>query len=598
MLYRKIGGQMSQKEIETHNLEGTESGAPEVVHYTWRSVLVGCGLGGAVAAMNAYFGLRTGWTVGGSLIAAILGYSFFAILHPKVPVTPLEINLTQTSGSAAGEMTAAAGFISAIPALGMLGFHFSYLELFCWAMAVAYIGVFYAVPLRRQMVLVEQLRFPSGTATAETIKAMFSAGGDAIEKSRTLVAWGIGGAVFTVAAFFIPQVASPPMEWIGLGALGAWTLSLYISPMMTGAGLLIGPRVGLSLLAGAIIAWGLLGPYVQSQGWATEPILEYHGGPRGWILWPGVAIMVADAMATLGLSWRSVVNTFKRTTPVDALEDTAPDSIPNSWWIIGLGLSTISTTLVAWIVFDIPPYFTVLAIILSAVLSAIAVRATGETDINPIGGMGKVTQLVFGGLAPGAMATNLMSAAVTASGASQAADLMQDLKTGHLLGASPRAQFKAQILGIFFGVLFSVAVYALFDTVYDIGGTEVPAPAAHAWKAMAEVLSKGFDALPPHSEWAVAIGFFFGVLLPVLRKYTRLAPYLPSGMAFGIAFIVPAYYSITMCIGAIALVVWRRVARGSADRLAFSVASGLVAGEGLMGIVIAILRLFGLEPLT
>jgi len=191
-----------------------------------------------------------------------------------------------------------------------------------------------------------------------------------------------------------------------------------------------------------------------------------------------------------------------------------------------------------------------------------------------------------------------MSAAIAGAGASQAADMMQDLKTGHLLSASPRAQFKAQLVGILAGVFFCVPIYKLFDTAYDIGSAELPAPAAHAWKAMAELLSQGLEALPPHSETAVAIGFLVGILIPVLRKYSRLGYFLPSGMAFGIAFIVPAYYSIAMFIGSILLVIWQKKRPASADMLAFPVASGLIAGEGLMGIVAAILTLLGLGALT
>jgi OPT family oligopeptide transporter len=263
----------------------------------------------------------------------------------------------------------------------------------------------------------------------------------------------------------------------------------------------------------------------------------------------------------------------------------------------GLAISTVLTTGAAWAVFDIPPLFSLLAIGLSSVLAMIAVRSTGETDINPIGGMGKVTQLVFGGLAPGAMTTNLMAAAITGSGASQAGDMMQDLKTGYLLGASPRGQFKAQLVGIAAGVFFCVPIYMLFDSAYEIGGEEIPAPAAHAWKAMAELLSKGFDAMPNYAVYAVAAGAVFGVVMAVTNKLgpKSLTRFLPSGLAFGIAFIVPAYYSVAMFVGALMYLGWQKSNKSDAEQLGFSVASGLIAGEGLMGIVAAGLTLAGLD---
>ncbi|MEC7946187.1 MAG: OPT/YSL family transporter, partial [Myxococcota bacterium] len=176
---------------------------------TFRAVFVGCLLGGLVTCMNVYFGLKTGWSLGGSLIAAILGFSVFRVLRPRNAFTRLETNIAQTAGSAAGSMTSAAGLLAAIPAMGMLGYEFDWWELMLWALAVAYLGVFFAVPLRRQMVLQEKLRFPTGTATAETIMAMFSEGDDAVEKARKLLVWAGAAAGFTLVVYFVPAVGHP-----------------------------------------------------------------------------------------------------------------------------------------------------------------------------------------------------------------------------------------------------------------------------------------------------------------------------------------------------------------------------------------------------
>jgi len=564
---------------------------------TFRAVFAGCLIGGVVSAMNIYLGLRTGWSIGGSLIAAILGYAVFASLPFAKAYTPLEANITQTAGSAAGSMTSAAGLLAAIPALGMLGVDLSWWELIIWALSVAYLGVFFAVPLRRQMVVEEKLRFPTGTATANTIVAMFSEGGDAEKRARVLVVWAIGAGVFTLAAHFIPQLGHPTIEYGFFGTMAAWGFSVLISPLMAGAGILIGLRVGFSLFLGAVVSWGIVGPAIQDLGWVDGSIMSYSDGVRGWLLWPGVAIMVADALTQLAMSWRTILRTFTGGGRDKGAEDRAPDSIPNSWWIGGLSISTVLTTGTAWFVFDIPPLFSILAIGLSSVLAMIAVRSTGETDINPIGGMGKVTQLVFGGLAPGAMTTNLMAAAITGSGASQAGDMMQDLKTGYLLGASPRGQFKAQLIGIGAGVFFCVPIYLLFDSAYEIGGEVIPAPAAHAWKAMAELLSKGFEAMPAYAIYAVVAGAVFGVVMAMLNKLgpKSITRFLPSGLAFGIAFIVPAYYSVAMFVGALLYLGWQKANKSEAEQLGFSVASGLIAGEGLMGIVAAGLTIAGLD---
>jgi uncharacterized oligopeptide transporter (OPT) family protein len=548
--------------------------------------------------MNLYFGLRTGWTIGGSLIAAILSYSFFQALQLKEQFSPLETNIAQTAGSAAGSMTTAAGLVSAIPAMKMLGYELTMMELFIWAISVAYLGVFFAVPLRRQMIIIEKLRFPTGTATAETILAIFATGDEAKRKSKALLNMALFAAVLTLASFFIPALGHPPIiKWIGLGMISAWGFSILISPMMFGAGILIGPRIGLSLLLGAVLSWGILGPISLQMGWTSGAIMSYADGPRGWLLWPGVALMVTDALMALVLSYKVIMNSFKsKNIPGgEVLDESEP--IPKLIWMGGLALSTVALMASANYVFDIPPFMTLLAVALSAVLSVIAVRSTGETDINPLGGMGKVTQLVFGALSPGNVSVNVMSAAITSGGATQAGDMMHDLKTGHILGASPYKQFKAQCVGIFVGMLICIPVYKLFDTAYVIGEGDLPAPAAHAWKAMAQLLNQGVSALPDSSLGAVVAAVILGVIISICNKWEKTKAYTPSGLAMGIAFIVPAYYSVAMFIGSMFLICWQKKNPVSCKSLGYPIASGLVAGEGLMGVVVAVLTLIGIKPL-
>jgi OPT family oligopeptide transporter len=325
--------------------------------------------------------------------------------------------------------------------------------------------------------------------------------------------------------------------------------------------------------------------------------MSYASGPRGWLLWPGVALMVSEALTALALSWRTFVRALKMPKNLGDGEPN-PDAIPNSWWMGGLAVGTALTSVLALVIFDIPVWMTLIAVALSSVLSIVAVRSVGETDINPIGGMGKVTQLVYGGLAPGATGTNLMAAAITGAGASQAGDMMQDLKTGHLLGASPRKQFLAQLIGISAGVVLVIPVYYLFTSAYEVGGEKLPAPAAHAWKAMAELLTKGLDALPAMAGTAVLIAALVGIAVPLLRKVEPIKKYVPSGLAMGIAFIIPAYYSLVMFYGLIAWFIWKKVNPGAVNKYDFALASGLVAGEGLMGIVNAALTIMGVGPIV
>lgn len=585
---------------------------------TLRAVLAGLLLSSVIVGMNLYLGLKIGWTVGGSLMAAILGFAFFQVIRPAKKFGVLEANITQTTASGGGTIASAGGLVAPVPALFMLGYEVPVWGLFLWVAAVAYLGVMFAVPLRRQYVDIEKLRFPTGTAVANTIMAMYAKAGEAVAKARVLLYFGIFAFAYALAAFFVPDLEHPRIAELvqnvfGVGllvTLATWGFSIYVGPMLFGAGFLIGPRVGTSLLAGAVISWGIVGPLAKANGWAPgEPVLtQLHTGPggdwtaRGWILWSGVAIMVAEALTSLALSWRTFVRALKGTrSAIEAAGGTAhkdENAIPNSWWILGLGLASAATLVAAWIVFEIPVYISILAILLSAVLANVAVRSTGETDINPVGGMGKVTQLAFGGMS-GAASTNLMAAGITGAGASQSGDMMQDLKAGYLLGAAPRRQFQAQLAGIVVGVIAAVPMFYLFNNAYELGNPkELGAPAAIAWKAVAQVMTQGLSVLPPKVGISVLIGLAFGILLPIVRKkYPKSASFTPSGIALGIAFIVPPFYSITMWAGSMGLVLWRKVNRAGCERFVFAVACGLIAGEGLAGILKAAFKLLGVPSL-
>ncbi|MBR9804093.1 OPT family oligopeptide transporter [bacterium] len=584
---------------------------PNERQLTWRAVLSGCLIGSVVSCTNIYVGLKIGWAFGASIISAVLSFSLFSVINGLFPdvrrLSTLETNIAQTAGSSAGYMSSAAGLLAPIPALMLLGVYFDWQTLLVWSVSVAFLGVFFAVPLRRQMIDVDNLKFPTGTATAATIMAMYGDARDAIAKARMLLISAIAAGIFKLAVHFVPQLESPPLhEWFDfqmfgvpvLATLAAWTFTVYLGPSLLGAGFLIGPRVVLSLLLGAILSWGVLGPLSQQNGWAPGGVMSYADGPRGWLLWPGVALMVSEGLATLAFSWKTFVNALTMSTRMvqhagegDVAEEQSNNAIPNSWWIGGLIAGSLLTMLIAHSVFEIPWYLTILAIVLSAILSIVAVRSVGETDINPIGGMGKVTQLAFGWAAPNMMSTNLLAAAITSGGASQAADMMQDLKTGKLLGASPRKQFFAQLAGICVGILFAIPVFYLFTTAYELGSEELPAPAALAWKAMAELLNQGPEALPPFAIQAIVIASIAGFVLAGLQRISAIKSYVPSGLALGIAFIIPAFYSLVMFYGLVVWLIWRAISPGSADKFTYAVASGLIAGEGLMGIVNAILTL-------
>jgi hypothetical protein len=314
-----------------------------------------------------------------------------------------------------------------------------------------------------------------------------------------------------------------------------------------------------------------------------------------WLLWPGVAMMVAAALTSTALSWRAFVAAFR---PADASVESVAQGAEDSSTVVSrkaiIALLVAGTSL-AWILqialFDIAWWAAALGILLTFVLATVAARVTGETDITPIGAMGKITQLFFGIVAPGGVAANLMAANVTGGAASQCADMLQDLRSGKVVGSSPRAQAVAQAFGVASGALAGSGAYLLLipNPEQMLFTDEWAAPAVATWKAVAEVFASGVSAMPEGSVVAMAIGAAVGTILSLVERFAspRVRPFVPSAASMGLAMVIPAFYSISMFAGSMLGVVSRRLAPGWSARLLLVVAAGVIAGESIVGVATA-----------
>lgn len=305
-----------------------------------------------------------------------------------------------------------------------------------------------------------------------------------------------------------------------------------------------------------------------------------------WLLWPGTALMVISALVAFSFSWRSIGRAFRISKGGDgATQDTG--EVRRKWFIFGLlGALVLSVSLQVFL-FDIAWLAAVVGVLLSFVLAVVACRVSGETNVTPVGAMGKVTQLIFGVIAPKNAAANLMSANVTGGAASQCADLMHDLKCGYLLGAVARYQVIAQVGGALAGSLLGSAFYMILipNPREQLMTAEWPAPAVATWKAVAELFTIGFEAIPAGTPMAMLIAAIVGTILPVMDKLAppKAKPFVPSAAAMGLAFVIPPRNSISMFMGAcLALLVARLFPRWS-DRFVVTICAGLVAGESLTG---------------
>jgi putative OPT family oligopeptide transporter len=578
---------------------------------TVRAIVAGMVIGGALALCNIYAGLKVGWGFNMSITAALIGFGVFSAgtaLFRTRPFGILECNINQTSASAAAYVSSA-GLVSAIPALTLVtGQELSWPMLSLWSFSVCVVGVVVAVGLRRQMLLVDKLPFASGIAAAQTLKEMYARGAEAMGRVRALLgAAAVASAVKLAETIFkIPKLALPgavPLKGAeGVAAVPAaaslknLTFALDPALMMVAVGAIVGMRASASLLLGAVIGWGFITPYAISQGWAQTgaPDAPWFSGVVTWLLWPGVAMMVTSSLTSFAFSWRSMLNAFKSKAgaagpAVDAGE------VSRTWFWRGLVAVLLLSVLLQVVLFGISAHIAVIGVLLTFALAVVAGRVAGETAITPVGPMGKVTQLVFGILAPASPAANLMAANVTGGAASQCGDLLHDLKAGYLLGAKARLQALAQLFGIIAGALVGSAAYLIIipNPKEQLLTAEWPAPAVAQWKAVAEVFAKGFDSMPGGAVGAMIIAGGLGLVLAVGEKLLpkNVATWIPSPSAMGLALVIPAWNSISFFIGAAAALVAAKLFKSWAARFVVVIASGIIAGEGLTGVGIALQKI-------
>jgi len=572
---------------------------PHEPQFTFRSVLFGCLIGSVLSAANIYTGLTIGWTYGASITAAISAWLVFRVWEKITGshFTILENNTMQTSASAAAAM-AGAGMVNAIPALMLLTHRqLTFFEVAAWLISVAFLGVCFAIPLKRQLINNENLKFPSGIAAAQTTLALHGEGEGGKEKAAALFsAAGIGAVLsfFRSGLEWIPENIPRVGAMIGKHSFAKLTLGLDVSLLNLGAGALVGLRTTAWMAVGATICWGGLIPWAIDTGFVVPnpDAPTYFGRGARWCMWPGVTMLVVSGLVSFLLKAKSIVAALKSIRSLKAAEDGAAQAdveVPMRWFGIGITVAGLFAIVTQYFVFGMHPLMTVLAIALSAVLALVGTRAQGETDVNPIGAMGKVTQLVFAAIAPGNAQINLMAAGMTSAGSNSCGDMMQDLKTGRILGASPRQQFFAQLFGIATGGLFTVYVFVRFFPL-ELIGTKYPAPSVQTWKGMAEILTQGLGNLPTHTPKAMAIAAVLAIVCTLLAELgpKKIKPYVPSPTGLGLSFILPASNSYTFLLGAVISAIFAAKWPKKDELYTVATASGFVAGESVMGVALAV----------
>ncbi|ORE19289.1 OPT superfamily oligopeptide transporter [Rhizopus microsporus] len=630
-----------------------------------------------------YFGLQTGWISMMSLQSSLLGFALFKPFQHglKHKFGPIENVVLQTTAVATATMPLAAdtnihipGFVGVIPAMELMtpndnprgAVVLNCGQLILWSLAVAFFGVFFAIPLRKQTIIREKLRFPSGTATAQMISLLHEQPDPTATTVRQRVRAGSGerqrllddqdsssyastrssdesvrevtapkedfervwalklrglfasfsiSSLYTLSTYFFPIISALPIfNWLTFNMIDFQAWEWYFTPSFSyiGQGIIMGLPTTLSMLLGCVVGWGILSPLAHHAGWAPGPVDDWKNGSKGWILWISLGVMIAEScVSLLVVLMRAIVKTYRHQqvrqeeeqTVVEQDEVDAPpeEQVPHIVTILGLILSTLSCIYLVNVVFGpdvLPKTMTLLAVAVAMFLSILGVRALGETDLNPVSGIGKISQVFFAGVMPGSILANLIAGGIAEAGAQQAGDLMQDLKTGHLLGASPKAQFYGQMIGSFASVFIASGAYLLYRTVYTIPGPEFPVPTAQVWLDMSRLVNG--HPLPPHvSEFVYAFALLFTIFVLLKELYPSKTRFVPQGIAFAIGMYNPPNFTLARVIGGLAVYYWNKACDAPGDNVSWIepyrsvagkvfivvIASGFVLGEGTFAIL-------------
>ncbi len=536
---------------------------------TARSAVTGILLGGILSLTNLYVGAKTGWTLGVGITSVILAFGMFKILSGlgmAREFTVLENNCMQSIATAAGYMTGP--LISSLAAYMMVtDTIIPMTTTIVWITSLSLLGVLFAFPLKRRFINDEQHPFPEGRAAGIVMDALHSGDpGEGLRKAKLLSAAAAFSALvklFTshdllqrlnLGVLAVPEYLdgwiyrfwSPRLAGTELREM---TVRLDTDIVMFGAGGLMGIRTGVSLMIGAVVNYCILVPWMiqrgDIEGQLVDGVLQY-GFRRVtvWGLWGGVAMMTTASLYAFFARPQILVSAFRglfrRQGPEERSDVLRDIELPMRVFVIGIPVIGAIVVALAYRFFGVAVWQGVIAIPLIFIFTLIAVNSTALTSITPIGALGKLTQLTYGVIAPRNITTNIATAGITAEVASNASNLLMDIKPGYMLGAKPRQQAIGHVLGVFAGALAAVPVYYLVflkDGPQRLITDASPMPSAAVWKAVAELLTQGIGNLEVSARWAALVAAVLGLALEAARFATKGRFWL-SGVGIGLAAVI------------------------------------------------------------
>lgn len=604
---RGLGRQAYLPVPEGQRFESYVPAAESPLEFTLKAIIAGAIFGILFGAANAYLGLRAGLTISTSIPVAVMTVAAFrAIQRAGGKTSILEANMSQTIGSASSSV--ASGVIFTLPALFLWGLDPTLTQMTLLALSGGLLGVLFMIPLRQYLIVKEHgnLPYPEGTACAEVLVASELGGGRAKN-----VFWGLGvGALFKALTGWVRGV--PSSLELHIPFLRKGELGTDVSPALFGVGYILGPRI-----ASIMVGGGLLSSLI------IIPAIAYWGTGRATPLYPETTLTIAEmspsliwsryvryigagAVATAGIitlirSIPTMIESFRvgASQLKERLEQTEGftelrTAVELPLKVVGVGIAVIAFVLIAFPVFGVfdsllpRAVAAILVIVFAFFFVTVSSRIVGFVGVtsNPTSGMtiasllGTSTIFLLMGWTDDVGKVGALTVGcVVAIAASIAGDTSQDLKTGYILGATPRRQQIGELIGVLTSAAFVCFAVIMLDKGFGFGSEELPAPQATLMKLVIEGVLQ--SSLP----WGLVL---IGVAIAIAVELLRL-PSLPFavGVYLPVATMVPVFFG-----GMLRLFIEKK-AKSDTDRderaeRGVLFGSGLVGGEGLMGVVISI----------
>src|ERR1051325_5988669 len=553
---------------------------------TLRSILVGLVVAAIIGSAYPYCVLKLGFGPNLSVVSAFFGFIALVLILRAAGTNARENNIVQTMGTSAGQTAFMCVLLAAFDMLNTKGvlnppIHLGTAQIFFWLCSASLLGILLAVPMRRHYIDEENLTYADGLAAGETIKVLH----EGRNTRGPLAALGIGtilsGLLMMVTTFW---------KWVRdtwfIPGQQAMNIGFNISLLSFGSGLLVGFRICLAMALGTAISWFILPRYLYAHGMITA--LTYPATLR-WVMWPATGLMVAGGLTSLVLKWNLIVKTFRGLRGSKAVSN----DFPMQYVVIGSIFMAVVICLVQYFSMGIPVYLSFIAIVLSLPLMLVGLRVLGETNWGPISAMANMMQAIFAFISPGNVPVNMSSSGLTGTIAVTSEALMQDFKAGQLLKSNPRSLTIAQLIAAPVGSIATAIVYPVLRNKFGIGATGLSSPISVKWASFAELLTQGFKALPPGCLVGLIIGIAVGVLLTILAE--RWGEYVPSPSAMGIGMLITAAVLLTFILGGVAQLIWAKVHPESEKAYRIPLASGLICGEAIIAVVLAILAAAGVN---